>query len=147
MFLSVSARRPTQPLDFDHRVKAVDAFSKIPEASALAAANKRVSNILAKQDADLTGLTLDESLLAEAAEKTLSTQLQNLSAQVVPLFDKGDYQTALSLLASLQEPVDKFFEDVMVMAEDAAVRQNRLVLLKLLSDLFLRVADISLLSK
>ena len=147
VFLSVSARRPTQPLDFDHRVKAVDAFSKISEASALAAANKRVSNILAKQNADLSGLTLDESLLVETAEKTLSTQLQNLSAQVVPLFDIGDYQTALSLLASLQEPVDKFFEDVMVMAEDPAVRQNRLVLLKLLSDLFLRAADISLLSK
>ena len=147
VFLSVSARRPTQPLDFDHRVKAVDAFSKISEASALAAANKRVSNTLAKQNADLSGLTLDESLLVETAEKTLSTQLQNLSAQVVPLFDIGDYQTALSLLASLQEPVDKFFEDVMVMAEDPAVRQNRLVLLKLLSDLFLRAADISLLSK
>ena len=63
------------------------------------------------------------------------------------LFDKGNYQTALSLLASLQKPVDTFFEDVMVMAEDTAVRQNRLVLLKQLSDLFLRVADISLLSK
>lgn len=147
VFLSVSARRPTQPLDFDHRVKAVNAFSKLPEAAALAAANKRVSNILAKQDADLTGLNIDQSLLTEAAEQALAKQLESLSAKVLPLFDKGDYQSALSLLARLQEPVDTFFDDVMVMAEDPAVKQNRLILLKKLSDLFLRVADISLLSK
>lgn len=147
VFLSVSARRPTQPLDFDHRVKAVDAFAKRPEASALAAANKRVSNILAKQDADLSGLAIDSSLLTETAEKVLASELEKLSVQANTLFDKGDYQAALSLLASLQAPVDAFFEDVMVMAEDLKVRQNRLVLLKLLSDLFLRAADISLLSK
>jgi glycyl-tRNA synthetase beta chain len=147
VFLSVSARRPTQPLDFDYRVKAVDAFSKRPEAAALAAANKRVSNILDKQDADLAGLSLDQNLLTETAELTLAKQLQSLSAEVLPLFDKGDYQSALSLLAGLQATVDQFFEDVMVMADDLAVRQNRLVLLKQLSDLFLRAADISLLSK
>ena len=147
VFLSVSARRPTQPLDFDHRIKAVNAFSKLPEASALAAANKRVSNILAKQDADLSGLRINESLLTEAAEQALAKQLQTLSTDVNSLFDKGDYQAALSLLASLQTSVDSFFEDVLVMADDLAVRQNRLVLLKQLSDLFLRAADISLLSK
>tara|TARA_R110002074_G_scaffold153276_3_gene308062 strand:+ start:18729 stop:20819 length:2091 start_codon:yes stop_codon:yes gene_type:complete len=146
VFLSVNARRPTQPLDFDHRVKAVDTFSKRPEAAALAAANKRVSNILAKQDADLTGLKLDQHLLTETSEQELAKQITSLSAEVLPLFDKGDYQSALSLLAGLQTTVDQFFEDVMVMADEPAVRQNRLVLLKLLSDLFLRVADISLLS-
>lgn len=147
VFLAVSARRPTQPLDFDKRVKAVDAFSKLPEAAALASANKRVSNIIAKQDADLSGLSLNPSLLTEAAEQALAKQLADLSEEVLPLFDKGDYQSALSLLAGLRASVDTFFEDVMVMAEDPAVKQNRLVLLKQLSDLFLRAADISLLSK
>ena len=112
----------------------------------MAAANKRVSNILAKQDADLTGLKLDQHLLTETSEQELAKQITSLSAEVLPLFDKGDYQSALSLLAGLQTTVDQFFEDVMVMADEPAVRQNRLVLLKLLSDLFLRVADISLLS-
>jgi glycyl-tRNA synthetase beta chain len=147
IFLSVNARRPTQPLDFDNRIKAVDAFAKLPEAAALAAANKRVSNILAKQDADLSGLNLDQTLLTETAEQMLAQQLQAISTKVMPLFDKGDYQSALSLLAGLQETVDTFFEEVMVMADDPAVKQNRLILLKQLSDLFLRVADISLLSK
>ena len=146
VFLAVSARRPTQPLDFDHRVKAVEAFSKRPEAAALAAANKRVSNILAKQDADLSDLSLNQNLLTETVEQELAKQIEALSIEVLPLFDKGDYQSALSLLADLQTTVDQFFEDVMVMADDPALRQNRLVLLKRLSDLFLRAADISLLS-
>jgi glycyl-tRNA synthetase beta chain len=147
VFLAVSARRPTQPLDFDKRINAVHAFSQRPEAEALAAANKRVSNILAKQDADLSNLSIDNSLLSEPAEVELATQLSALSDKVVPLFNEGDYQSALSLLAGLQTPVDRFFEDVMVMAEDAAIRQNRLALLHKLSTLFLRAADISLLSK
>jgi glycyl-tRNA synthetase beta chain len=147
VFLAVSARRPTQPLDFDKRIKAVHAFSKRPEADALAAANKRVSNILAKQEGDLHNLSINKDLLSEAAEIELATQLAALSDKVLPLFSQGDYQSALSLLAGLQNPVDRFFEDVMVMAEDAAVRQNRLALLKQLSELFLRAADISLLSK
>lgn len=147
VFLAVSARRPTQALDFDKRVKAVDAFAKRPEAAALASANKRVSNILAKQDADLSAVSLDSALLTEKAEQTLAKQIESLSAQVLPLFDQGDYSAALTLLAGLQASVDNFFEDVMVMADDPAVKQNRLLLLKQLSDLFLRVADISLLSK
>lgn len=147
VFLSVNARRPTQALDFDNRVKAVDAFSKRPEAAALAAANKRVSNILAKQAAEVSGSNLDHGLLSEPAEQTLAEQLQTLEADVLPLFDKGDYAAALSRLASLQAPVDSFFEEVMVMDDDPAIRQNRLALLKKLSDLFLRAADISLLSK
>jgi glycyl-tRNA synthetase beta chain len=147
VFLAVSARRPTQPLDFDKRIKAVYAFSQRAEAEALAAANKRVSNILAKQDTDLTKLQINTALLTETAEIELAAQLSELSNTVLPLFNEGDYQSALSLLAGLQTPVDRFFEDVMVMADDLAVRQNRLALLKQLSDLFLRAADISLLSK
>ncbi len=147
VFLAVSARRPTQPLDFDQRIKAVHAFSKRAEADALAAANKRVSNILAKQAGDTTALTINSALLIETAEVELAAQISELSAQVNPLFAKGDYQAALTLLASLQQPVDRFFDEVMVMAEDPAIKQNRLALLQQLSALFLQVADISLLSK
>ena len=90
------------------------------------------------------GVSIDVFLSVNARRPT---QPLDLGAEVMPLFDKGDYQSALSLLAGLQATVDQFFEDVMVMADDLAVRKNRLVLLKLLSDLFLRAADISLLSK
>lgn len=147
VFLAVSARRPTQPLDFDKRVKAVHAFSQRPEAAALASANKRVSNILAKQESGVDATQINSSLLIESAEIELASQLNKLSEQVVPLFNEGDYQTALSLLAGLQGTVDRFFDEVMVMAEDPAVKQNRLALLKQLSDVFLRAADISLLTK
>ena len=147
VFLSVSARRPTRPVDFDQRIKAVNAFTQLEEAQALSAANKRVSNILAKQDADLSGKLVDASLLSETAEIELAKQLETLSSKVTPLFDEGNYEAALSALASLQKPVDQFFDDVMVMVEDEAVKQNRLVLLNQLSALFLRAADISLLSK
>jgi len=147
VFLSVSARRPTRPVDFDQRIKAVNAFTQLEQASALSAANKRVSNILAKQNSDLSSLTLNPSLLSEAAEVELAKQIETLSAKVNPLFDDGLYEAALSELATLQKPVDKFFDDVMVMVEDEDVKTNRLVLLSQLRDLFLRVADISLLSK
>ena len=147
IFLSVSARRPTRPVDFDQRVKAVNAFTKLEQASALSAANKRVSNILAKQNADLSDKSVNADLLSEASEIALSKQLNDLSSKVTPLFDQGNYQEALSELASLQQPVDQFFTDVMVMVDDEAVKTNRLVLLSQLRDMFLRVADISLLSK
>lgn len=145
VYLAVHARRPTRPLDFDRRVKAVDAFRKLPEADALAAANKRVSNILAKNTDGSVGESVNSSLLQDSAEVALAGQVDALASQVSPLFDKGDYATALSALASLRGPVDAFFEEVMVMAEDAAVRDNRLALLNRLRNLFLRVADISVL--
>jgi len=147
VFLSVCARRPTRPVDFDKRVNAVNAFHALDEAQALSAANKRVSNILAKQDTDLSGKQVSSNLLTDAAEIELAAQLDSLSEKVTPLFDKGDYESALASLATLQKPVDQFFDDVMVMVDDEAVKTNRLILLNQLRALFLKVADISLLSK
>jgi len=145
VYLAVHARRPTRPLDFDRRVRAVEAFRQLPEAQALAAANKRVSNILTKQGGDAIPEEVDTSLLQDAAEKELAARVDDLSTQVQPLFAQGDYTPALAALASLREPVDTFFDEVMVMAEDEAVWRNRLALLNRLHNLFLRVADISLL--
>ena len=145
VYLAVHARRPTRPLDFDRRVKAVEAFRQLPEAQALAGANKRVSNILTKQGGDSIGETVDASLLRDSAEKALAAQVDQQADKVLPLFENGDYASALSSLANLREPVDNFFDEVMVMADDEAIRNNRLALLNRLRNLFLRVADISLL--
>lgn len=145
VYLAVHARRPTRPLDFERRVKAVEAFRQLPEALALAGANKRVSNILSKQGGESVGETVNKDLLQDAAEKTLAAQVDLQSEKVLPLFEQGNYASALQSLASLQEPVDNFFNEVMVMAEDEAVRDNRLALLNRLHNLFLRVADISML--
>jgi len=145
VYLAVHARRPTRPLDFDRRVKAVEAFRQLPEALALAGANKRVSNILTKQGGDSIGESIDSELLQDKAEITLADQIRQQADKALPLFEKGDYATALSSLASLREPVDNFFDEVMVMADDEAVRNNRLAMLNLLRNLFLRVADISVL--
>lgn len=145
VYLAVHARRPTRPLDFDRRVKAVEAFRQLPEAQALAAANKRVSNILTKQGGEDIGESIDEALLQDPAEKALAEQIRRQADVVLPLFEKGDYAAALSSLANLREPVDSFFDEVMVMAEDDATRNNRLAMLNSLRNLFLRVADISVL--
>ncbi|MGL5432281.1 MAG: glycine--tRNA ligase subunit beta, partial [Plesiomonas shigelloides] len=141
---AVLARRPTRPADFDARVKAVSHFRTLDAAAALAAANKRVSNILAKVEGALPS-AIDSSLLQEPAEKALAEQVQSLSAKLQPLFAEGRYQEALTELAALREPVDAFFDSVMVMADDVALRNNRLTLLSTLRDLFLQVADISVL--
>ncbi|MGP9686581.1 glycine--tRNA ligase subunit beta [Halomonas sp. AOP25-F1-15] len=144
MYLAVRARPVTNPLDFARRLRAVKAFAQRDEASALASANKRVSNILAKQtNADIT--QVDSALLAEDAEKKLFEVVTANQAQVAPLFALGDYQKALDILATLREPVDAFFDQVMVMADDPAIQRNRLALLASLQGLFLEVADISLL--
>ncbi|WP_415870460.1 glycine--tRNA ligase subunit beta [Aeromonas caviae] len=142
--LAVLARRPTRPLDFDRRVKAVSHFRTLDAALALAAANKRVSNILAKVEVPLP-TTVKPELLVDAAEKALATQVAELQAELAPLFAAGDYQAALTRLAALREPVDTFFNEVMVMADDEALKANRLALLNNLRNLFLQVADISLL--
>lgn len=141
---AVQACRPTVARDFDRRVKAVAAFRNLPAAAVLAAANKRVSNILAKE-APSSG-EIQAELLQPGAEKALADAVKALSAQVAPLYAAGDYSSALTALSSLREPVDRFFDEVMVMADDAAVRANRLRLLSWLRALFLRVADISQLS-
>ncbi|MAM00467.1 glycine--tRNA ligase subunit beta [Hydrocarboniclastica marina] len=146
VFLAVHARRPTRPLDFSQRLAAVEAFRQMPAAQALAAANKRVSNILAKQgQQDDTETAVDPSLLREPAEQSLFETVQALSEKVAPLFESANYGQALADLAALREPVDRFFDEVMVMAEDTRVRDNRLALLTQLRALFLKVADISLL--
>ena len=135
-----------KPLDFDRRVKAVAAFQPREEAQALAAANKRVSNILAKLD-QAPPEEIDGALLEDEAEQTLTNLVVASYEQSEPLLEKGDYQGVLEMLAELREPVDAFFDTVMVMADDEAVRNNRLALLAFLRDLFLNVADISLLQE
>ncbi|OON40157.1 glycine--tRNA ligase subunit beta [Izhakiella australiensis] len=141
---AVLARRPTRPADFDARMKAVSHFRTLDAAQALAAANKRVSNILAKAT-DPLNEEVQASLLKENAEIKLATYVAALSSKLEPLFIEGRYQEALNELAQLREAVDNFFDNVMVNAEDAAVRLNRLTLLAKLRELFLQVADISLL--
>ncbi len=141
---AVLARRPTKPSDFDARVRAVSHFRTLEAAEALAAANKRVSNILAKVEGELPA-NIDTTLCAEAAEKVLAEQVIALQAELAPLFAKGEYQVALDRLAALREPVDTFFDNVMVNAENPQLRQNRLAILNNLRNLFLQVADISLL--
>jgi glycyl-tRNA synthetase beta chain len=139
---SVQTLKPTQPLDFDRRIKAVANFRNLAEAEALAAANKRVANILSKDGVVATG-AVDNSLLAEPAEKVLATAVAKLQAELTPLFAAGDYTPALTALAALREPVDNFFTEVMVNVDDDKVRQNRLNLLAGLRALFLAIADIS----
>ena len=141
---AVLARRPTRPADFDARVRAVSHFRTLDSAEALAAANKRVSNILAKVEGEISS-EIDRTLLVEAEEKALAEQVIALQAELAPLFEKGEYQTALDRLAGLREVVDNFFDKVMVNAEDPKLRQNRQAILNNLRNLFLQVADISLL--
>ncbi|KPL98405.1 glycine--tRNA ligase subunit beta [Vibrio splendidus] len=143
---AVLARRPTKPADFDQRVKAVSHFRELEAAEALAAANKRVGNILAKFDGDLPA-EIDLALLQEDAEKALAEDVEVMTEALEPAFATGNYQEALSKLADLREPVDAFFDNVMVMADDEALKKNRLTLLNNLRNLFLQIADISLLQK
>lgn len=140
---AVQAMSPASPLDFDKRVNAVNHFRNLPEAAALAAANKRVANILAKEAAP-EGLVVEASLI-EDAEKALFAELAKITPVVEPLFAAKDYTAALSALAALRAPVDAFFDGVMVMADDSELKANRLRLLAQLRDLFTKVADISVL--
>lgn len=143
VFASVAALELSNPLDIDARVKAVDQFTRLPEAVALAAANKRVFNILAKQAADTVPAASDSSLLVDAAEQQLAESISALSSTIAPLLEQRNYAGVLKELASLRGPVDQFFDDVMVMVDDPAIRDNRLALLNSLRSLFLNVADIS----
>ncbi|KGK17351.1 glycine--tRNA ligase subunit beta [Vibrio navarrensis] len=143
---AVLARRPTKPADFDQRVKAVSHFRELDAAESLAAANKRVGNILAKFEGELP-TEIDLSLLQEDAEKALAENVEVLTEALEPAFATGNYQQALSQLAALRQPVDAFFDNVMVMADDEALKKNRLTLLNNLRNLFLQIADISLLQK
>ena len=140
---AVLARRPTRPADFDARVRAVSHFRTLDSAEALAAANKRVSNILAKVDAAIGEINL--TACVEPAEKALAEAVLALRTEVQPLIAQGDYTAVLDKLANLRTPVDSFFDNVMVNAEDPTLRQNRLAILNTLQGLFLQVADISVL--
>ena len=140
---AVLARRPTRPADFDARVRAVSHFRTLDSAEALAAANKRVSNILAKADVAIGEINL--TACVEPAEKALAEAVLALRTEVQPLIAQGDYTAVLDKLANLRAPVDSFFDNVMVNAEDPALRQNRLAILNTLQGLFLQVADISVL--
>ncbi|WP_308666502.1 glycine--tRNA ligase subunit beta [uncultured Aggregatibacter sp.] len=140
---AVLARRPTRPADFDARVRAVSHFRTLDSAEALAAANKRVANILAKAEGDIGAI--DVALCVEPAEQVLAQSVLSLAKEVQPLIAQGEYTAVLDKLAGLRQPVDNFFDNVMVNAEDVKLRQNRLAILNTLQGLFLQVADISLL--
>jgi len=142
LFDSVAILRPARPRDFDQRLRAVSAFLELPEAASLAAANKRIRNILRQADPAPDG-SVDASLLIEPAERDLHQALVEHRAAIEPDLANGDYTASLTTLAGLRGAVDRFFDDVMVMAEERSLRDNRLALLNQLSDLFLQVADLS----
>jgi len=141
---AVLAKKPSAPLDFEKRIKAVSYFGELPEAATLAAANKRVGNILAKFDGQLYGGFKTE-LASEQAEVALAETFQRISLKVAPLVEGKDYQAALTELAQLKTPIDTFFDSVMVMSDDEAVKVNRLTLLNEIRNSFFAIADISLL--
>ena len=141
-FEAVLARRPTRPLDFHRRLEACRVFRALPEAESLAAANKRIRNILRKAD-DAIPERYRRDALREPTEQTLAERIETLSARVLPQMEAGEYEDALKQLAALRQPVDAFFDDIMVMVDDAPLRVNRLALLQSLNNLFLRVADFS----
>ncbi|HKL63497.1 MAG TPA: glycine--tRNA ligase subunit beta [Woeseiaceae bacterium] len=145
MFQAVLAREPRSPLDFDARLRAVAAFARHTSAESLSAANKRIANILRQARGD-AGAAPDAGLLREGEEKTLFAALGEARGEVEPLLARREYTEVLDRLALLREPVDEFFDHVLVMDEDTAVRRNRLAVLAELRGLFLEVADISRLS-
>jgi glycyl-tRNA synthetase beta chain len=146
-FEAVLAVAPTSLADFDRRLRAVAEFSRRPEAISLAAANKRVANILRKQaeepDAVPIGGTVDAAYFEADAEHALAAALQQARQDTAAALEGADYAGVLSRLAALQAPVDAFFDSVLVNAQDPAVRANRLALLGLLKAQFTAIADIS----
>ena len=139
---AVQAINPHMPLDFDQRIRAVQSFSKVSQASMLADSNKRVANILAKSEVSVAD-NVDESLLSEPAEQALYQAVQQAQTAVKPLLETADYTQVLQTLVSLDAPLTQFFADVMVNSDDVALKNNRLALLKQVRALFLTVADIS----
>jgi glycyl-tRNA synthetase beta chain len=144
-FAAVLASNPTRPLDFHRRLNAVAMFQKLPEAASLAAANKRVRNLLEKSPTYKVNANPDinAKLIIDGPESMLFEALQNKELEIAPLHNKADYTAILQSLATLQGPVDNFFEHVMVMVDDEALKNNRLNLLQRLRNLFLQVADVS----
>ncbi|HYF98140.1 MAG TPA: glycine--tRNA ligase subunit beta, partial [Coxiellaceae bacterium] len=144
VFEAVRSKNPTDLLDFAKRIKAVKEFQLLPEAASLAAANKRVNNILKKQTSK-SAHKVHEELLQDKAELELWKKLHALQAKVNKAYEAKDYNETLCLLSTLKEPVDQFFEDIMIMADDKKLRDNRLALLEELNHLFGLVADLSVL--
>jgi len=144
-FDAVMSREPASLVDFDRRLAAVQTFMRLEQAASLAAANKRIANILRKTGA-LASSTVSEKHLQEDAEKLLYSALDGARQKVQPLLAARSYADVLNELAGLRDPIDRFFDEVMVMADDDVVRNNRLALLHELRALFLNVADISRLS-
>ena len=144
VFEAVRALSPASLLDFDRRLHAVVQFATLPEAQSLAAANKRIGNIL-RQAGDSGHAALDPSLLESDAERELVGAVEQAEASGDPLIAAGDYVGLLATLAALRDPVDHYFDNVMVMADDEGVRRNRLALLARIRSMFLRVADVSML--
>jgi glycyl-tRNA synthetase beta chain len=142
VFDAVLAVNPTQPYDFDRRVRAVTSFQQLPEAESLAAANKRISNIL-KQAKVTEAPMWDAELFKEPAEEALADKMVSIGYKITPLLERLDYEAAMKTLAKLREPVDEFFDNVMVMVEDEALRNNRLCLLGQMRSMFLGIADLS----
>lgn len=138
---AVLAINPNQPLDFDQRLQAVNEFHNLPQAATLAEINKRVANILAKSEGEV-GQSVNESVLAEEAEKTLYQALTVAKTEVAPLQAEAKYNQILQSLATLEAPLTGFFDNVMVNSEDEALKANRLALLKQVRELFLTVADV-----
>ncbi len=144
-FDAVMVRRPASLVDFDRRLAAVQTFARLEQATSLAAANKRIANILHKAGAP-DGVSVNRKLLQEEAEQALFNSLVNAQRKVKPLLEVRGYVEILNELAELRDPVDRFFDNVLVMADDEKVKANRLALLGELRALFLNVADISRLS-
>jgi glycyl-tRNA synthetase beta chain len=142
LFDAVLATGVSRPLDFDARMAALAAFGRLPEAESLAAANKRIANILRKSESPASA-AIDATLLQEPAERALHAALEALSADVTAALAARHYDAALTRLASLRPSVDAFFTDVMVNADDAALRANRLALVARVRALFSGVADLS----
>jgi len=139
---AVLALSPARLGDVPRRLEAVRAFAALPEAASLAAANKRVGNILKKADGEVKPV-VDTALLKEAAEAALYEALQAAAPVAQQAFEQGDYTASLKALAVLKAPVDAFFDGVMVNAEDAALKANRLGLLATLHGAMNQVADLS----
>jgi len=146
VFDAVSALKPSRPLDFDKRISAVSTFRALPEAESLSAANKRVGNILKKAELGDDSI-VNAGLFELQEEETLYNELETLRSKTEPMFDSGNYESALRDLSALRKPVDDFFDNVMVMTDNIDVRNNRIALLNKMSTLFMRAADLSRLHK
>jgi glycyl-tRNA synthetase beta chain len=145
VFQSVRALEPRSPLDFDKRISAVHHFSNLEQAAALASANKRVSNLVTKSGLENTNNKVDPGLFESDAERALFDLILEKELDLAPLIQNHDYSNCLVALSTLRDPVDVFFADVMVMSDVEAIKVNRIMLLKRLRELFLQVADVSLL--